>query len=67
MNPIKGKKLTNVRSSGADDAINLTPPLVVTLEKALEYIKEDEYIEVTPASVRLRKKFLSEVERKRGR
>ena len=66
VNPIKGKKLTNVRSSGADDAINLTPPIKVTLEKALEYIKEDEYVEVTPENIRLRKKFLTEVERKRG-
>ncbi len=65
VNPIKGKKLTNVRSSGADDAINLTPPIKVTLEKALEYIKEDEYVEVTPQSIRLRKKFLTEAERKR--
>lgn len=67
VNPIKGKQLTNVRSSGADDAINLTPPQEVTLERALEYIKDDEYIEVTPESVRLRKKFLTEVERKRNK
>ena len=58
VNPIKGKQLTNVRSSGADDAINLVPPVVVTLEKTLEYIKEDEYVEVTPSSIRLRKKHL---------
>ena len=67
VNPIKGKKLTNVRSSGADDAINLVPPIKVTLESALEYIKEDEYVEVTPENVRLRKKWLKEVERKRNR
>lgn len=67
VNPIKGKQLTNVRSSGADDAINLTPPIEVTLEKALEYIKEDEYVEVTPENIRLRKKWLTEVERKRNR
>lgn len=65
VNPIKGKKLTNVRSSGADDAINLTPPLEVTLEKAIEYIQHDEYVEVTPKNIRLRKKFLTESERKR--
>jgi len=65
VNPIKGKKLTNVRASGSDDAITLTPPLEVTLERALEYIKEDEYVEVTPKSVRLRKKWLTENERKR--
>ncbi|MBT3348894.1 translational GTPase TypA [bacterium] len=65
VNPIKGKQLTNVRSSGADDAIALTPPLEVTLEKALEYIKEDEYVEITPKNIRLRKKCLTELERKR--
>ena len=67
VNPIKGKQLTNVRSSGADDAINLVPPVVVTLEKSLEYIKEDEYVEVTPSSIRLRKKHLKEIDRKRDR
>lgn len=67
VNPIKGKQLTNVRSSGADDAINLTPPIEVTLEKALEYIKEDEYVEVTPENIRLRKKYLKEIDRKRNR
>jgi len=67
VNPMKGKKLSNVRSSGADDAINLTPPLVVELEKALEYIQEDEYVEITPKSIRLRKKYLTENERKRNR
>ena len=67
VNPIKGKKLTNMRSSGADEAVNLTPPVKMTLEKALEYIKEDEYVEVTPESIRLRKKWLTENERKRNR
>lgn len=67
VNPIKGKQLTNVRSSGADDAINLVPPVRVTLEKSLEYIKEDEYVEVTPLNIRLRKKFLTENDRKRNR
>ncbi len=67
VNPIKGKQLTNVRSSGADDAINLVPPIKVTLEKSLEYIKEDEYVEVTPKNIRLRKKFLTENDRKRNR
>lgn len=67
VNPIKGKKLTNVRSSGADDAIKLIPPLEVSLEKALEYIKDDEYVEVTPKEIRLRKRFLTEVDRKRNR
>jgi GTP-binding protein len=67
VNPIKGKQLTNVRSSGADDAINLIPPIEITLEKALEYIKEDEYVEITPENIRLRKKHLKEVDRKRNR
>ncbi len=67
VNATKGKQLTNVRSSGADDAINLTPPIEVTLEAGLEYIKEDEYIEVTPENIRLRKKWLKEHERKRNR
>lgn len=67
VNPIKGKKLSNVRSSGADEALTLTPPQPMTLERALEYIQGDEYIEVTPSSVRLRKKYLTETERKRSR
>jgi len=66
VNPIKGKQLTNVRASGTDEAINLVPPQEVTLEKALEYIKEDEYVEVTPRSIRLRKKHLTEHERRRN-
>ncbi len=65
VNPIKGKQLTNVRSSGNDDAITLVPPIEVTLEKSLEYIKDDEYVEVTPKNIRLRKKLLTELERKR--
>lgn len=67
VNPIKEKKLTNVRASGSDDAIVLTPPIEMTLEKALEYIAADEYVEITPQNVRIRKKFLTEVERKRNR
>lgn len=66
VNPLKNKKLTNVRASGKDDAINLTPPIEMTLEKALEYIDSDEYVEVTPLSVRIRKKFLKEHERRRS-
>ena len=66
VNPLKGKKLTNVRASGKDDAINLTPPLEMTLEKALEYIADDEYVEITPENIRLRKKFRNETERKRA-
>ncbi len=67
VNPIKGKQLTNVRASGSDDAIKLIPPQEVTLEKALEYIKDDEYVEVTPLNIRLRKKHLTEVDRKRNK
>jgi len=66
VNPIKGKQLTNMRASGADKAIYLTPPLDMTLEKALQYIESDEYVEVTPESIRIRKKFLKEHERKRA-
>ncbi|MEA3249254.1 MAG: translational GTPase TypA [Patescibacteria group bacterium] len=65
VNPVKGKKLTNMRSSGADDAIALAPPLDMNLERALEYIDEDEYVEVTPKSIRIRKKWLKEHERKK--
>ncbi|PID70364.1 translational GTPase TypA [bacterium DOLZORAL124_38_8] len=67
VNPIKGKQLTNVRSSGADDAIKLTPPITMTLEKALEYIQPGEYVEATPKSIRIRKKYLTELERKRNK
>jgi len=67
VNPIKNKKLTNIRSSGTYEALSLTPIDEMTLEKAIEYIKEDEYAEITPTRVRLRKKFLKEHERKRGK
>lgn len=66
VNPIKGKQLTNMRSSGADDAINLTPPLDMNLERALEYIDSDEYVEVTPEHIRIRKRHLKESDRKRA-
>ncbi len=65
VNPVREKKLTNVRSSGADDAIVLQPPRDMSLEIALEYIESDEYVEVTPAAIRLRKIWLTENERKR--
>ena len=67
VNATKGKQLTNVRSSGTDEAVNLVPPVEVTLEAGLEYIKDDEYIEVTPENIRLRKKWLKEHERKRNK
>lgn len=65
VNPIKGKKLTNMRASGSDDAIILTPPLEITLERGMEIMSNDEYLEITPKSVRLRKKHLTENERNR--
>ncbi len=67
VNPLKGKKLTNMRASGRDDNINLTPPLPLTLEGAIEFIEDDELVEVTPESIRLRKRLLTENERKRAR
>lgn len=66
VNPTKNKKLTNVRASGTDEAMNLTPIQPMTLEQALEYIEEDELVEVTPLNIRLRKKLLTEAQRKRG-
>jgi GTP-binding protein len=65
VNPIKGKNLTNVRSSGADEAIKLVPPRDMTLEAALEWIEDDELVEVTPKSIRLRKRYLDPTIRKR--
>ncbi|MBS0324965.1 MAG: translational GTPase TypA [Proteobacteria bacterium] len=66
VNPIKGKKLTNVRAAGKDDAILLTPPIALTLEYAVEFIADDELAEVTPKSIRIRKRHLKEHERKRA-
>ena len=66
VNPIKGKKLTNVRAAGKDEAVTLTPPIQLTLESAIEFIEDDELVEVTPKSIRLRKRFLLEHERKRA-
>ncbi|CAM3721668.1 translational GTPase TypA [Vibrio aquimaris] len=65
VNALKGKQLTNVRASGTDDAQVLTPPIIMTLEQALEFIDDDELVEVTPESIRIRKKFLTESDRKR--
>lgn len=67
VNPIKGKQLTNVRASGTDENIQLTPPVKFTLEQALDFIEDDELVEVTPTFIRLRKKFLKENERKRNK
>jgi len=66
VNPTKAKQLTNVRASGNDDALTLTPPTRHSLEQALEFIEDDELVEVTPESIRLRKKWLLEHERKRA-
>ncbi len=65
VNPIKGKHLTNMRSSGADDALNLTTPIKITLERGLEIISYDEYLEITPDNIRIRKMLLTENERKK--
>lgn len=66
INVTKSKKLTNMRASGSDDKARIVPPIIFSLEEALEYIKEDEYIEVTPKSMRMRKIILDELERKRA-
>ncbi len=65
INVLKGKQLTNIRTTSKDEAVRLTPPIRMTLEKALAYIEDDELVEVTPKSIRLRKKLLDEVDRKR--
>ncbi|MCE2998576.1 MAG: translational GTPase TypA, partial [Betaproteobacteria bacterium] len=66
VNPIKGKQLTNVRASGTDEAVRLVPPIQVTLESAIEFIADDELVEITPKSIRIRKRHLKEHERKKA-
>jgi len=66
VNVLKGKKLSNVRSAGKDEAVRLTPPIRMTLERSLSWISDDELVEVTPKSVRLRKAILDPIERKRA-
>jgi GTP-binding protein len=66
VNPIKGKQLTNVRASGTDEAVRLVPPIQMSLEYAVEFIDDDELVELTPKSIRLRKRYLTENERKRS-
>ncbi len=66
VNPIKGKQLTNVRASGTDEAVRLVPPIQLTLESAIEFIADDEIVEITPKSIRLRKRHLKESDRKRA-
>ena len=67
VNPTKGKQLTNMRASGTDEAINVIPPWTLSIERGLEVMAEDEYLEITPQSVRLRKKFLTEIDRARAK
>jgi GTP-binding protein len=66
INVLKGKQLTNVRASGTDKAVTLVPPRIMSLEQMMSYINEDEFLEVTPESLRLRKKYLDPNERKRN-
>ena len=67
VNPLKGKKLTNVRASGTDEAVRLTTPIKMTLESAVEFIDDDEIVEITPQSIRMRKRFLQEHERRKSK
>jgi GTP-binding protein len=66
VNPIKGKQLTNVRASGTDEAVRLIPPVALSLESAVEFIDDDELVEITPKNIRIRKRHLLEHERKRA-
>ncbi len=66
VNPIKGKQLTNIRASGTDEAVRLVPPIQITLESAIEFIADDELVEITPKSIRIRKRLLREHDRKRA-
>ena len=66
VNPLKGKKLSNVRASGTDEAVRLTTPIIMSLEEAIAYIDNDELVEVTPKAIRLRKIHLDSHERKRA-
>src|SRR5438093_13234420 len=66
VNPLKGKQLTNIRTTAKDEAVRLTPPIQMSLEEALAYIEDDELVEVTPKSIRLRKKLLDPTDRKRS-
>jgi GTP-binding protein len=67
VNVLKGKQLTNIRAAGKDEAVRLTPPRKMSLEQAIAYIEEDELVEITPKSIRLRKRFLNPEDRKRAR
>jgi len=67
VNPLKGKKLTNIRAAGKDENVVLSPPIRFTLEQAMEFIDDDELIEITPGSIRMRKRYLRETDRRRSR
>ena len=67
VNVLKGKQLTNIRAAGKDEAVKLTPPRKMSLEQAIAYIEEDELVEITPKSIRLRKRFLNAEDRKRAK
>jgi GTP-binding protein len=67
VNVLKGKQLTNIRAAGKDEAVRLTPPRKMSLEQAIAYIEEDELVEITPKSIRLRKRFLNAEDRKRAK
>ena len=64
VNPIRNKKMTAVRSTGADEAMKLVPPRIMSLEEALEFINDDELVEITPDAIRIRKRFLTNLERR---
>jgi len=66
VNPLKGKQLNNIRAAGTDENLILTPPIIMSLEQALDFIDDDELVEVTPNHIRLRKKMLIEHERKKA-
>jgi GTP-binding protein len=67
VNPAKGKKLTNMRAAGSDDAVILTPHIKMSLEECISYINDDELVEITPVSIRLRKQILADLERRRAK
>jgi len=66
VNPLKAKQLTNIRAAGKDENLNLSPAIRLTLEQAMEFIDDDELVEITPAAIRVRKRYLKEHERKRA-
>ena len=67
VNPTKGKQLTNMRASGSDDAVELVPPFLLSIERGLEVMNDDEYLEITPQYVRLRKQYLTDIDRAKAK